>query len=74
MTHDDAIEFPNGRGYTPCTREYADLTDKINALSDFGRIGMNDMSSADYEAFNRLLSARDSLQADGHTGKSVLYR
>lgn len=74
MEFTDAIEFPNGRGFTPCTREYAELTDQIDALSDFGRIRMNDMSPDDYETFNRLLSARDSLQAAGHLGKSVLYR
>lgn len=73
MTHDDAIEWPNGEGFTPCSREFAEVTDKIDALSDFGRISMNDMSAADYQEYNRLLTQRDTLQMTGHVGKSERY-
>ncbi|ADJ24785.1 hypothetical protein Hden_2990 [Hyphomicrobium denitrificans ATCC 51888] len=73
LKHDTAIEWPNGAGFTPCTREYAEVTDKINDLNDFGRIGMGDMSSEDYETYNRLLVRRDELQLSGHLGESVRY-
>lgn len=69
----DEIEWPNGEGATPCTKEYAALTDEIDALSDFGRVRMDDMGPDDYEAYNRLLSARTALQIRGHLGKSYRY-
>ena len=73
MKHTDAIEWPNGKGFTPCSPEYAELCDKIDAISDFGRIHMDDMSPQDYQEYNVLLSRRDTLQMSGHIGKSIRY-
>lgn len=73
MTYDDAIEWPNGCGFTPCSKEYAEVMDCIDAMSDFGRISMNDMSGEDYQSFNVLLAKRDTLLMSGHVGKSVRY-
>lgn len=69
----DVIEWPNGEGETPCSAEYADLTRQIDEMSDFGRIRMDDMSPADYEAFNRLLYDRLGLQSRGHLGTGYRY-
>ncbi len=71
--HDTAIEWPNGAGFTPCTREYADVNAKIDDLNDFGRIGMDDMSPENYEEYNRLLNLQGELQLAGHLGKGVRY-
>lgn len=73
MKHDDAIEWPNGEGFTPCSREYAEICDQIDAMSACGAISMDDMSPADYQTYNILLDRRSSLQANGHVGKSVRY-
>ncbi len=70
---DDAIEFPNGRGFTPCTREYADLVAKLNAIKP-DDVNMDDLSPADYEEWNCLDNQRVRMQMEGHVGKSVLYQ
>lgn len=68
----DKIEFPNGEGYTPCTREYADLTDRLDAIKP-ADVNMNDLSPADYQEWNTLEDRRANLQLNGHLGKSVRY-
>lgn len=70
---DHEIEFPNGLGYTPCTKEYFDIYQAKDMLSDGGRIMPNDMSSEDYNRFCHLDNDALNLQADGHLGKSVRY-
>ncbi len=72
LQHDDAIEWPNGEGFTPCTTEYAALMDKADAIKpDYVR--MDDLSPADYETWNALQAKLDSMQLAGHLGKSVRY-
>lgn len=73
ITHDSSIEWPNGLGWTPCSTEFAEAIDKSHAMSDFGRISMEDMSPADYETYNRLLMQIDTMIADGHRGKPERY-
>ena len=72
IKHDDAIEWPNGLGFTPCSREYAEICDKMDALKP-DWINMDDLSPEDYQEWNALSFRRDSLMADGHLGKSVRY-
>lgn len=72
VQHTDSIEFPNGAGYTPCSREYAEITDKMDAIKpDY--VNLSDLSPEDYQEWNVLDAKRMSLQASGHLGKSVLY-
>jgi hypothetical protein len=73
IKHDSHIEWPNGEGFTPCSREYAEVNDKIDDLNDFGRLGMDDLSPEKYEKYNRLLNRQGELQLAGHLGKSVRY-
>jgi len=72
LKFDDAIEWPNGLGYTPCTREYAELCDKMDVLKpDY--INLDDLSPDDYNEFCSLSHRRDQLLGEGHLGKSVRY-
>ena len=80
--HDDAIDWPNGMGFTPCTSAYAAKMrerDAIKAKPEYdyladqspdGFIHMDDLSAADYEAWNRLDNELGSMQLDGHLGQS----
>lgn len=72
LRHDDAIEWPNGLGYTPCSREYADLMDRRDALKP-DAVNMDDLSPEDYQEFNIIENKLDGMLADGHVGKSVRY-
>ena len=73
IKHESAIDWPNGLGYTPCSIEYAAITDQINSLSDYGRISMDDMSPTDYQTYNTLLDKQVGLQMNGHVGKSQRF-
>jgi hypothetical protein len=72
MKHDDAIEWPNGLGYTPCTREYADLMDRSAAIKP-DDVNMDDLSPEDYQEYNVVQDKLLNLQASGHLGKSIRY-
>lgn len=72
----DAIEWPNGKGFTPCSREYAKLMDARNAVYDANvdeDRSLSDLSPEDYEIWNVLDNKLLNLQANGHLGKSVRY-
>lgn len=72
IKHDDAIKFPNGEGFTPCSREYAIIADKLEALKpDY--INLDDLSPEDYQEWNVLDNERMNLMASGHLGKSIRY-
>lgn len=72
LIHDDAIEWPNGEGYTPCTREYAEMYDRMDAIKP-DDVRMDELSPEDYEAWNALDHQRCQMQIDGHLGKSIRY-
>ena len=73
VKHDDAIEWPNGEGFTPCSREYAELMDKRDALKP-DWVNLDDLSPEDYQEWNVLDNRMLELQASGHLGKSVRYQ
>jgi len=56
LTHDDAIEWPNGAGFTPCTHEYADLMGQRDALKPEG-VNLDDLSPDDYNEWCALDSS-----------------
>lgn len=69
---DDVIEFPNGEGFTPCTKDYARIVDEMDAIKpDY--VNLDDLSPEDYERWNRLDSELSQLQMEGHLGQSVRY-
>jgi hypothetical protein len=72
MTHDDCIEWPNGLGFTPCTKAYAEITDQMNAIKP-DDVNLDDLSPDDYNEFCSLSYKRDQMQSDGHLGKSIRY-
>jgi hypothetical protein len=69
---DDAITWPNGEGFTPCTRAYAELCDKLAALKP-ETVNLDDLSPDDYNEFCALSHRRDQMQAEGHLGQSVRH-
>lgn len=72
IEHTDAIEFPNGEGYTPCSIEYAKIIDKMEVIKpDY--INLDDLSSEDYNEWNKLDNKRAEMMLAGHLGKSVRY-
>lgn len=72
LVHHDAIEWPNGEGYTPCTCEYAEIYDRLNAIKP-DDVNMDDLSIEDYNEWHRLDHERAAMQMNGHLGKSVRY-
>lgn len=69
------IEFPNGRGYTPCTEEYARIKAQRDAIYTASEDGssLQDLSADDYNLWNELDHELGRLQLDGHVGQSVRY-
>jgi hypothetical protein len=72
IDHNDAIEWPNGLGFTPCSREYAELVDRLDALKPDWR-NLDDLSPEDYNEFCSLDNRRSEMMMAGHLGKSVRY-
>lgn len=75
MIHDDVIEWPNGEGFTPCTREYADKMMARDAIFDanIDEGSTEDLCPEDYERWHQLDSELCQMQMAGHLGKSERY-
>lgn len=73
--HTDAIDWPNGGGYTPCTVEYRTLMDEREAIFDPNHDdgSVEDLSPADYERWHSLNDKLCTMQASGHLGKPVRF-
>lgn len=75
--HTDAIDWPNGEGYTPCTPEYASLMaerDRIyDANYDRPDRTLEDLSPEDYQRWHVLNDRLHTMQADGALGKPVRF-
>lgn len=83
--HDHQIEFPNGLGFTPCTRTYFEAHEKTQdlyrALKAAEARWEYSRDPEDSKEANRLYNEhgyaqhrQDQLQGDGgHLGKSVRY-
>lgn len=75
--HTDAIDWPNGAGYTPCTREYAEAMDQRDAIYDANHDRpertLEDLSPEDYEAWHRLDQKLSELRHAGHMGEPVRF-
>lgn len=73
---DDIIEFPNGEGFTPCTKEYANKMAARDAIFDptFDTGSLEDLSPEDYQRYCELDHELLTMQMSGlHLGKSVRY-
>ena len=73
LTHQ--LQCPNGKGYPPCSQTYAQVKARRDAIWSFDDGGtLEDLSPADYEAWNRADMELLGLQASGeHLGKSVRF-
>lgn len=72
LVHDDAIEFPNGEGFTPCAREYAAVCDEMAVIKP-SWLSLDELSAEDYDRFCCLDNKRSEMMISGHLGKSVRY-
>lgn len=74
MKHDAQIDWPNGLGYTPCSREYRDTMDRRDAILDprFGQ-SLEDLAPADYDHWMRLDNELNEMMMTGHLGRAVRY-
>lgn len=72
---DDALDWPNGEGFTPCTREYADKMAAREAIYDANHDegSTEDLSPEDYQRWHELDSELCQMQMAGHIGKSERY-
>lgn len=72
FTH--SIEFPNGRGFTPCTKEYYDLYHEKKALYDpSSGESLDDLPPAAYQRWCEMDNKITNMALDGHLGKAVWY-
>lgn len=67
------IEFPNGKGYTPCTKEYRLLRDELDAICDPHWESIHDLSADDYQRWSELEDLLARMRLQGHTGKAVRF-
>lgn len=70
---DHHIEFPNGKGYTPCTKEYYDLYTEKMAIYDPANGNYDDLSPEDAQRWSEMDNKIMGMTVDGHVGKSVTY-
>jgi len=75
LVHDDSIEWPNMLGFTPCTRQYADLHQRVQEAAPDFLMGetLDDLPPERYEAYCRLEHALGVLQLEGHLLKGERY-
>ena len=75
IVHDCVIDWPNGKGETPCSTEYMltltarDLIYKAGA----SEWTLEDLSPEDYNRWMTLDDKLDQLQLAGHIGRSYRY-
>lgn len=75
--HTWILEWPNGDGYTPVTKEYFDLMAEKDAILDnydveHGRTTA-DLTPDEYNRYFALDNQLMTMMAHGHVGKSVRY-
>lgn len=76
MAHNyvECIDFPNGKGYTPCTQEYRDTYDARAAICDMNDgESIHDLDYDEYQAWSALDDKLAQLQLSGHLGQSVRF-
>lgn len=72
IIHDDSIEWPNGKGYTPCTKEYADMHAEMQRIKSDDE-NLDDLEPDAYNRYCTLDNDLGALQLEGHLGKGVQY-
>jgi hypothetical protein len=74
MEYTHRIEFPNGKGYTPCSQLYAQLVDERDGLrAMYEALPLDQWHRDDYERFSELENKLGVLQLNGHVGAAVRY-
>jgi hypothetical protein len=70
--HDDQIEWPNGQGWTPCTKAYRRVWDErelVRCRAD----SFEDLDPPDYDHVCRLNDLMANMMEAGHLGKGEKY-
>jgi hypothetical protein len=72
-SHTGAIDWPNGGGYTPCTKEYEAKMAERDAIYDanYDEGSLEDLSPDQYNRWHQLNDELCTMQAHGHLGKPV---
>lgn len=76
IEHTETIEWVNGAGYTPCTKQYRDLLDEketIVAKYVDDDLTLDEYEPADYQRFCEIDNELGNLQLSGHLGKSERF-
>ena len=71
MTFTRNLPFPNGKGYTPCTKEYFDLYHAKMALHNPADGSLDALSPEDYQRWCEMDQQIMQMALDGHIGTSV---
>lgn len=76
MEHTAQLHWPNGKGYTPCSQEFADTKNARDAIYEVGNLEgetLDGLSPELYQRWNELDDKLNSLQLAGHLGESVRF-
>lgn len=74
--HTTQLAWPNGKGHTPCSQEFADTKharDSIYAVGNVQGETLDGLSPEQYQRWNELDDKLNQLQLNGHLGQSVRY-
>jgi hypothetical protein len=72
LIHDDILDWPNGKGYTECTRAYRETKDELDSIIPHG-MNLSDLSLDEYERWNRLTDKLADMHLNGHIGISERF-
>lgn len=75
IEHNHRLPFPNGKGYTPCTKEYLLIKNERDAIYDPNEEDrfLKDLDADEYQRWSELDEALAQLQMRGHLGTSVRF-
>lgn len=74
FVHDHSIDWPNGRGYTPCTKAYfAKYHAKMDIYNPNNGGSIDNLSPRDYQRWCELDHEVMQMSLDGHVAPSVRY-
>lgn len=73
IQHTTQLDWPNGKGYTPCTAEYKEKHDRVFELNTKAHTDPDGLTDEEYNEVRSLENDMGSMQLNGHLGKSVRY-
>jgi hypothetical protein len=71
IVHNDFLEFPNGRGFIPCSEPYRILLEIRDGICNINAgENIEDLSAEDYQRWSGLDDFLGSMHLNGHIGKA----